>query len=61
MRFKPSNRMSATSGSTETAERAYTRVFREFVLIEDLLGMLKEADSALISTYKVLSESSSIL
>ena len=31
------------------------------MLIKDLLGILEEIDSALISTYRILSESSSIL
>ena len=41
MRFKLSGRMLATLGSIETAERAYTRVLREFILIEGSLGILK--------------------
>ena len=41
MRFKLSGRMLATLESIETAERAYTRVFRKFILIEDSLKMLK--------------------
>ena len=38
-----------------------TRAFRKFILIKDLLRILKEADSAPISTRKVFSESSSML
>ena len=53
--------MLATLGSIETVERACTRAFREFVLIEGSLGMLEEADSALFSAYRVLSEASSML
>ena len=41
MRFKPLNKMLTTLGSIETAERAYTRIFREFVLIEGSLGILE--------------------
>ena len=41
MRFKSSGRILATSGFIKTVERAYTRIFREFVLIEGSLGILE--------------------
>ena len=41
MRFKPLDRILATLRSIETVERACTRIFRKFVLIEDSLGMLE--------------------
>ena len=52
--------MSATLGSIKTAERACTRAFREFMLIEGSLGILEEADSALFSVCRVLSEAFSV-
>ena len=52
--------MLATLKSIETAERAYTRVFRKFILIKGSLGILKKADSTLFSTYRVLSEAFSV-
>ena len=60
MRFKFSGKILATLGSIETAERACTRIFRKFVLIEGSSGMLEEADSALFSAYRVLSEAFSV-
>ena len=61
MRFKPSGRMLATLGSIETAERAYTRIFRKFILIEGSSKILEKTDSALFSAYKVLSEAFSVV
>ena len=52
--------MLATLESIKTVERAYTRVFRKFILIEGSLEILEEIDSALFSAYKVLSEAFSV-
>ena len=41
MRFKPSGRISATLGSIKTAERAYTRALRKFILIKNSLEILE--------------------